>query len=175
MVNWIDGEGGADIEGSGPPARFAITPDHYIWVYGYTSYHSSIQDYLSYPNPRRTPVSQLTDNDVVMDVEGHLHAVKLARPLSKMKNSDLAWLRGGSRENWQDEYDGWVYDLEKRKRKMSSFECVDACISNKEMYQSTSNSYPAYITTVYDLELADCHSYFAGFAGIWVKSSDSLI
>lgn len=173
LVNWVDGEGGLDIEDSGAPGRFAVTPNHPFRVCGYTSYYRSIQDYAAYAQPRWMRVDQLTDNDVVMDDKGGLYAVVVSRPLSKMKNSDLAWLRGGSsRENWQDESEGDAYDFNKKADWYDVFDWVKAGVYNREMYQSDTNSYPNYTTTVYNLEVADFYTYFVGFAGIWVHNQN---
>lgn len=169
LGNWVEGQGIEKIKGSGCGGLFGVTPNHPFWVVGVTSYNYSIQDFEPIAHPRWMRVDQIPENGVVIDNKGRLHVVQIARPLSKMKDSKLAWLRGGISEKWYREDDGYVYDLYRKSESYGNFELVAGGVYNGAMEQ-VDGSYPNYTATVYTLEVEDHHTYFVGLAGIWVHS-----
>lgn len=95
-----------------------VTPNHPFYVTGYCDiFVGSVDDYTPSESARWQCVDQLERGDVVVDAEGNRYMVYVARPLSAMKDSKLAWLQGceylDNPIGWRNEPNGISYDLSK--------------------------------------------------------------
>lgn len=152
--------------------ELGVTPNHPFWLVGYTTRDGALENFKPIPQPRWVRADQIPQHGVVrgyFDDAETLNLVQIARPLSPMKDSKLAWLQGGDEELWEHRDEGDVYDLEKKRTLFSDFACVKFGKYNYEMREEN-DSYPVYRTTVYNIEVEDYHTYYVGSQGIWVHN-----
>jgi hypothetical protein len=140
--------------------RLIVTPNHPFWVRG----HGWVRaDEL--PDIDGLPEFDLADGEVAV-------SAGLAGPISKrVGNPEHGWCRMYPFEN------GFTIDLSQGGRSAEFCECIP---NNKGEITDDNNlldwSLPenAYRCTVYNLEVEDDHTCFAGTKGIWVRSSDPV-
>lgn len=179
--------------------NFAVTPNHPFMVYGYVNNTTKFFDYLErddgatyYDEPRWTRVDELRMGDILRNSSGNYYVVACVKPFYKSKLDEYAWLqRGQIMGGWQgslegamaqpDSFDGFgqifISDNHTRTNEIEPLpenEVMATPYYNRDGFTGTmvkGIAYPAYTTTVYNIEVEDYHTYFAGNAQILVHDT----
>ena len=143
-------------------------------------------NYVPYTTPIWKRVDQLVFNDVVFNrVLNRLFAIALAKPVYQYDSEQplLAWIHGYDQEEMglgpnNSIMDGMLYDLSQhdgegwfKKVERSISYPIEADQDGEYYYDEPDERFTPYHTTVYNIEVADYHTYMVGGRGILVHNT----
>ncbi len=178
--------------------NYAVTPNHPYMVYGYVNnttrfFERNDSDATYYDEPRWTRVDQLRMGDILINSSGNYYVVACVKPFYKTKLDKYAWLqRGQIMGGWQGSLEGAMARLDRVNGFGQIFISSDHTLINEieplpenevvaTPYYNRDGftgamvkgiAYPAYTTTVYNIEVEDYHTYFVGNAQILVHNTN---
>lgn len=181
--------------------NLACTAGQLFCVYGYApevskyAVHNPID---FYDTPKWKRVDELLVGDVLMAVvEQDYHLVCSVKPFSKNKREEYAWLQGGKDMTyWQEDDTGsrWIVDnvdtfmppidghiIEVGKKRENEKYQLSQKAKPTPLYDydgitdemQAGNKYEPYTTSVYNIEVADHHTYGVGISGMAVHDMQS--
>ncbi|MCG2575344.1 hypothetical protein LVY74_17580, partial [Acinetobacter sp. ME22] len=170
--------------------EFLVTPNHPIWIIGL------LQDnvVVFYEQPQWKRVDELQRYEVVVNQHGVMYSVQRAQPVYKYQavgeaevNPDLYWYQKYYYEDYEQDYlygdmkpdfditeadyksIGYVFDVTNYEQKGLKGVYIDECTN---ILKNSDNQYIPFTRTVYNLEVADYHTYYIGITGLWVHNTD---
>ncbi|MDO4250892.1 MAG: hypothetical protein Q4C68_05210 [Moraxella sp.] len=171
--------------------EFLVTPNHPIWIIGI------LQDdaVVFYDQPQWKRVDELQRYEIAVNQHGVMYSVQRAQPVYQYQaagqpavNPDLYWYQKHYYEDYEQDYlqgdvkpdfdvteeeyksIGYVYDISKYELDGVGESYLDECTNHlKDEY----NQYIPFTRTVYNLEVADYHTYFISGSGLWVHNTSS--
>ena len=153
------------------------TPTHLFRVLGTQSNtDAALCDY--YDQPIWKSVEQLGEPEsgeqvgnyeVVLLNNGDLAIISATESIKKTPTSGLGWHQAQYRgEPWEGDGHYVYFEVDKVR--------ADITFKAQSHYNDDGlnalGDYENYLTTVYNLEIEDCHTYFVGEMGIWVHTTD---
>ncbi len=170
-----------------------VTPNHPVWVVG--CYEHPDADIEFYEQPHWKRVDELQRYEVVINRDGIMYRIERAQPVYQYlakgesePNPNLYWYQEHYYEDYEDDYvqgdddfegliskqefdkNGNIYDITQYEtRGISKFidsNCINY-LANKE------GQYIPFTRTVYNLEVANNHTYYVGLEGLWVHNTSS--
>jgi hypothetical protein len=144
-------------------------------------------NYVAYAAPIWKRVDQLVFNDVVFNpISNRLFAIALAKPVYQYDSEQphLAWIHGYDQEEMglgpnNSFMDGMLYDLSQHNGR-GGFEQIEESVAypieadqdGEYYYDEPDERFTPYHTTVYNIEVADYHTYMVGGRGILVHNTN---
>lgn len=177
-------------------SEFIVTPNHSVWVVGKGRMGNlNLDEIISYPQPQWKRVDQLLQHEIVVNKDGVLFYIKKAQPLYQYKDNQIgevdlcvAWYQHNyyvsqdPRETEDIEFydftEGTVIDIDifKNTQHLVSSEFSNRLRvgSNKSNnFKDNNQHYYSLANTVYNIEVANDHTYFVTKAGIWIHNTNS--
>lgn len=172
------------------------TPNHPIWVIGYVD---SMYQTIFYPNPFWKRIDELIYGELITNSDGNLLQVVNAQPVYKFNNpsiennNDFYWVQDNYHQSFEDYWhgdidpdywqteaefkaDGKAYDINYYINK--GF-VVGGLVQDDHQNVGFTNSlvdkhgdYIPFTRNVYNIEVADNHTYFVGYNGVWVHNKN---
>lgn len=150
------------------------TPNHPFWVIGKldTSKGNTNTKIQIYPQGYWCRLDELTIDTIVLLVNGMMSVVESIQPVSVMANPQHGFLQGHNQHYWWNEESGSYIDFNSNPPKLYEKEYY-TFFNNEALFYPNDGEwdYPIKTRKVYNLEVADYHTYFVGEGGIWVKSA----
>lgn len=150
------------------------TPNHPFWVIGKfdRSRGSSNAKIKLYPKAYWSRLDELTIDTIVLLANGTMSVVESIQPVSVMANSQHGFLQGYSQYQWWREDSGSYIDFSEY-RPVLHYQKYNTLFNKEALFYPNDGEwdYPVKTRKVYNLEVADYHTYFVGDGGIWVKSA----
>lgn len=148
------------------------TPNHPFWVVGEILYYDDFQLVL-HQKPYWARLDQLGKYTVVLRADGILACVFAVQPVFQMTNQDCGFLQGYPLGDWWEygDEDGYFIDFT-RTPLVSSYK-----VSNNSAFSLPNDGdwcFPVKKEKVYNLEVADYHTYFVGQRGIFVHHKNCV-
>ncbi|WP_227429973.1 hypothetical protein [Psychrobacter sp. I-STPA6b] len=165
-----------------------VTPNHPVWVIG--CYEHPDADIEFYEQPQWKRVDELQRYEVVINPDGVMYRIERAQPVYQYlakgesePNPDLYWYQEHYYEDYDDDYVqgdydfegllseqefnkiGYVYDVTQYETKSVSKFIGSKCIN---YLTNEKGQYIPFTRPVYNLEVANNHTYYVGVKGLWV-------
>ena len=131
-----------------------------------------------YDKPIWKRVDQLERGDVVLNAEDGYMVVEMVRPYYATNDShpSQVWVQGYSKNyGWEKSHKGIILDLTLNKENHYREKTVSYHIDNESMLLGKDNDgtlyYQPYLTTVFNIEVEDNHTYLVERSGILVHNT----
>lgn len=178
-----------------------VTGNHPVWVVGTSRHKYTGVDFYDEPYWKR--VDELQPEEVITNADGVMYGVERAQPVYQFAGDNVQskdtyyWYEAPEEEDaieeWEEDYKEyeWRKELEEAQEKEVKGYCEDMSYFHKNGFYSPyvenddgqihlvntlkdqSDEYIPFTDTVYNLEVADNHTYFLDRANIWVHNTSS--
>lgn len=174
------------LENSKLYCSFLSTANHPVWVVGSMEHPNADIEFYEHPHWKR--VDELRQYEIVVNHHGVMYTVERAQPTYQVKNDKIDanpnyyWYQKHYHEDYEQDYvqDAEDYMVDSEEEYKGKGLVLDisfyyengyndvAIANNKGKILNFNHSNNKFVTTVYNFEVADNHTYFIGNAGIWV-------
>lgn len=178
-----------------------VTGNHPVWVVGTSRHKYTGVDF--YDEPCWKNVDELQPEEIITNADGVMYGVERAQPVYQFAGDNVLskdtyyWYEVPEEEDvieeWEEDYKEYVWrkELEEARETVIEGRCEDIndyyedgtngmYVEDKEgdialvnTLKNESGEYIPFTDTVYNLEVADNHTYFLDRANIWVHNTSS--
>lgn len=176
-------------------SELIATPNHPVWVVGRGRMGNlNLDEIVTYPQPQWKRVDQLLQHEIIVNKDSVLFYIKKAQPLYQYKDNQIgevdlcvAWYQHNyyvSQDpmatediEFYDFTEGTVIDIDifKNTQHLVSSEFSDKAsvgyYKSNDLKDENGHHYP-FTDSVYNIEVANDHTYFATKAGIWMHNTN---
>lgn len=153
------------------------TPNHQFWVVGKLNRSRGVltdfPEIIYLPESYWYSLGKLVIGATLMRHDGVLVCVDSIQPVFVMENPDFGFVQGHALDRWWDEDSGSYIDFNGDSPRF--YQNDYGALFNEEARSYPNDGewdYPVKLRKVYNIEVADYHTYFVGTGGIWVHNNN---